>query len=365
MDNIKFIEKIKNCGQNEGQAFPLREELAIFIRAVTEENDENIEETFKYLLSEARKVRDTYYGKDIYLRGLIEFTNYCRNDCFYCGIRRSNKNAERYRLTEDEIMSCCDTGYILGYRTFVLQGGEDLYYTSEKIAEIVRKIKKKYPDCAVTLSIGERSREDYLMWYEAGADRYLLRHETADDIHYRALHPEEMNLDNRKKCLFTLKEIGYQVGSGFMVGSPYQTCYNLADDLIFLNELKPHMIGIGPYVPHKDTQFKDMKAGGLRETLVMIAILRLLFPKTLIPATTSLGTIAKYGREQGILAGANVIMPNLSPVNVRKKYMLYDNKICTGEEAAECKACLEKRVEKTGYRIVDARGDSLVDYRLR
>lgn len=292
------------------------------------------------------------YGDKVYIRGLIEFTNYCRNNCYYCGIRRDNKNAERYRLTKDEILLCCDEGYRLGFRTFVMQGGEDPYYTDEMICDIVTEIKRRYPDCAVTLSIGEKPRESYQAFFDAGADRYLLRHETADSIHYGRLHPEKMSLENRKRCLYDLKDIGYQVGSGFMVGSPYQTTENLISDLRFLQKLKPDMIGIGPYITHADTPFAGFKNGDVMLTLRLVSILRLMFPYALIPSTTALGTIHPQGRELGLKAGANVVMPNLSPVSVRKLYSLYENKICTGEEAAQCRGCLERRVESAGYKIV-------------
>lgn len=292
------------------------------------------------------------YGDKVYIRGLIEFTNYCRNNCYYCGIRRDNKNAERYRLTKDEILLCCNEGYRLGFRTFVMQGGEDPYYTDEMICDIVSEIKRRYPDCAVTLSIGEKQRESYQAFFDAGADRYLLRHETADSIHYGRLHPEKMSLENRKRCLYDLKDIGYQVGSGFMVGSPYQTTENLISDLRFLQKLKPDMIGIGPYITHADTPFAGFKNGDVMLTLRLVSILRLMFPYALIPSTTALGTIHPQGRELGLKAGANVVMPNLSPVSVRKLYSLYENKICTGEEAAQCRGCLERRVESAGYKIV-------------
>lgn len=292
------------------------------------------------------------YGDKVYIRGLIEFTNYCRNNCYYCGIRRDNKNAERYRLTKDEILLCCNEGYRLGFRTFVMQGGEDPYYTDEMICDIVSEIKRRYPDCAVTLSIGEKQRESYQAFFDAGADRYLLRHETADSIHYGRLHPKKMSLENRKRCLYDLKDIGYQVGSGFMVGSPYQTTENLISDLRFLQKLKPDMIGIGPYITHADTPFAGFKNGDVMLTLRLVSILRLMFPYALIPSTTALGTIHPQGRELGLKAGANVVMPNLSPVSVRKLYSLYENKICTGEEAAQCRGCLERRVESAGYKIV-------------
>lgn len=308
---------------------------------------------FNEPLAEAADIRRREnYGNKVYIRGLIEFTNYCRNNCYYCGIRRDNKKAERYRLTKDEILLCCDEGYRLGFRTFVMQGGEDPHYTDEMICDIVSKIKSRYPDCAVTLSIGEKPRESYQAFFDAGADRYLLRHETADPEHYGKLHPEAMSLENRKECLFDLKEIGYQVGSGFMVGSPYQATENLISDLRFLQKLQPDMIGIGPYITHADTPFAEFKSGDVMLTLRLVSILRLMFPYALIPSTTALGTIHPQGRELGLKAGANVVMPNLSPVSVRKLYSLYENKICTGEEAAQCRGCLERRVESAGYKIV-------------
>lgn len=311
----------------------------------------------EYLYSSARAVRKKVYGNAIYMRGLIEFTNYCKNDCFYCGIRRSNLKASRYRLSETEILSACDTGYSLGFRTFVLQGGEDSYYTDSFYCDLIRKIKSTYPDCAITLSIGERSYDSYLSYYQAGADRYLLRHETASCLHYQKLHPANLSLSHRKQCLTWLKEIGYQVVSGFMVGSPYQTKEDLMEDLLYLHDLHPHMIGIGPFISHQDTPFAKEASGTLEDTLFFIAILRLMFPKALIPATTALGTIHPRGRELGILAGANVVMPNLSPKEVRSKYLLYDNKICTGDEAAECRSCMERRMNQIGYQIEVSRGD--------
>jgi biotin synthase len=313
-----------------------------------------------YLFERARFKAQEVYGKNIYLRGLIEFTSYCKNDCFYCGLRAGNKKAERYRLSQAQILDCCKNGYALGFRTFVLQGGEDPHYTDEILINIVKEIKTNYPDCAVTLSIGEREFESYERLREAGADRYLLRHETANNDHYKTLHPDKMSLDNRKNCLHNLKKLGYQIGCGFMVGSPKQTTEHIIDDLMFIKELKPHMVGIGPFIPHCDTPFNNEKAGNMRVTLNLLAILRLMQPNLLIPATTALGTIDAQGRELGILAGANVVMPNLSPVNVRKKYMLYDNKICTGEEAAECAFCMHNRIKKIGYEVAIAKGDCIV-----
>lgn len=343
MDTALLIEKLN-------QTHALRRDEALqLIREGAEYKDK--------LFALARQTAQQSFGHNIFVRGLIEFTNYCKNDCYYCGIRRSNKNATRYRLTRDEILECCRAGYALGFRTFVLQGGEDYTYSDGDIAAIVRAIKQQHPDCAVTLSIGERSRETYKLWRESGADRYLLRHETADFAHYAKLHPAELSAGNRQSCLYTLKELGYQAGAGFMVGSPHQTAENLADDLMFLQKLRPQMIGIGPFIPHHDTPFKDEPAGSVELTLVLLAILRLLFPHVLLPATTALGTLCPGGRVLGIKAGANVIMPNLSPQNVRGKYLLYDNKLHSGAEAAEALELLKQEVAGIGYKIVAARGD--------
>ena len=316
-------------------------------------------ETIEYLAAKAREVREKIYGKEVYLRGLIEFTNYCKNDCLYCGIRRSNKNAERYRLTEEQILSCCESGYKLGFRTFVLQGGEDMYFSDEVLVPLVKEIKKRYPDCALTLSVGEREKDSYQKLFDAGADRYLLRHETADKEHYESLHPAELSFDHRMKCLWDLKEIGYQVGCGMMIGSPNQTVKHLIKDLRFLQEFKPEMVGIGPFIPHHDTPFANCETGSVEITLKLLSIIRIMLPEVLLPATTALGTADGLGREKGILAGANVVMPNLSPTDVRDKYLLYDNKICTGDEAAECIRCMSLRVTKVGYEVVQKRGDHI------
>jgi len=314
-------------------------------------------ELSEYLFEKARQVQIKEYDHDIYIRGLIEFTNYCKNDCYYCGIRKSNKEAKRYRLTKEDILLCCKIGYDLGFRTFVLQGGEDPYFTDDRIVEIVKAIKQNHPDSAITLSIGEKSYESYKAFFDAGADRYLLRHETANREHYKKLHPEIMSNQNRLQCLYNLKEIGYQVGCGFMVGSPFQTVDNIVEDILFIKELNPHMVGIGPFIPHHDTPFAEEGQGTLELTLFLLGIVRLMLPRVLLPSTTALGTIDKRGREMGILAGANVVMPNLSPIEVRDKYLLYDNKICTKDEAAECILCLKKRIEGIGYNISISRGD--------
>ncbi|HEZ7985300.1 MAG TPA: [FeFe] hydrogenase H-cluster radical SAM maturase HydE [Ruminococcus sp.] len=309
------------------------------------------------LAERADEVRRRYYGVKVFLRGLIEISSYCRNDCLYCGIRRSNCTAERYRLAPDEILECCEIGYKLGFRTFVMQGGEDMSFTDDVMVALISEIRRRYPDCAITLSLGERSRESYKRMKEAGADRYLLRHEAADEELYRRLHPESMRLSSRKECLYTLRELGYQVGAGFMVGSPFQTVENLISDLRFMQELRPHMIGIGPFVPHHSTPFAAEKGGTLGLTLRMLGIIRLMFPRVLLPATTALGTIAPNGRELGLKTGCNVVMPNLSPASVRKKYDLYDNKLSFGEEAAEGKAALCRQILSAGYEAVSERGD--------
>lgn len=331
-----------------------KEEYVMLLKA-----SEDAEERER-LKTEAVRLRKKYYGDKVFTRGLIEFTNYCKNDCYYCGIQRSNRNARRYRLTKEEILECCKEGYGLGFRTFVLQGGEDPWFTDERMVEIIRGIKETYPDCALTLSIGEKTYESYRKFREAGADRYLLRHETADDAHYRMLHPASMKLETRKNCLYDLKALGYQVGAGFMVGSPGQTLETLAEDLKFLKELQPHMVGIGPFLPHHETRFAGEKAGSVDMTLFLLSVIRILLPKVLLPATTALGTADPRGREKGIEAGANVVMPNLSPVRNRKQYELYDHKICTGDEAAECRVCLARRMQSVGYRLVDERGDAVV-----
>lgn len=331
----------------------LSKEEFVRLLAISEKDD------IDYLTERAKSVRDDIYGKRVFIRGLIEISNYCKNDCYYCGIRRSNNNAQRYRLSKEQILSCCENGYELGFRTFVMQGGEDAFFKDDVVCDIVSSIKERYPDCAVTLSLGERSTESYRKMKEAGADRYLLRHETFDNTHYNKLHPVELDPENRKRCLRDLKALGYQTGTGIMVGSPYQTLENIAEDLLFIKELNPEMIGIGPFIPHKDTPFKNFESGTMEMTLRLISILRLLCPKALIPATTALGTISPQGREKGILAGANVIMPNLSPKEDRKKYMLYNDKLSDGEEAAEGLNKLKESMRKIGYEIVEDRGDCI------
>ena len=310
-----------------------------------------------YAAELARKTSKQYFGNRVYIRGLIEFSSYCKNNCYYCGLRCGNQKAERYRLSEAEILCCCENGYELGFRTFVLQGGEDAFYTDDKMISLIRKIKERFADCAITLSIGEKEESSYRSFFEAGADRYLLRHETADTAHYRMLHPQEMSLEHRLNCLYQLKEIGYQTGCGFMVGSPGQTPETLAEDMLFISRFHPQMVGIGPFLPHKDTPFGAKPQGNYELTLFLLSLIRIMEKHVVLPATTALGTIHPQGREAGILAGANVVMPNLSPLSVRKKYSLYDNKICTGDEAAECIRCLAGRMEGIGYEIVCDRGD--------
>ncbi|MDR2553534.1 MAG: [FeFe] hydrogenase H-cluster radical SAM maturase HydE [Treponema sp.] len=313
------------------------------------------------LFAAARAAREEHYGREVYFRGLIEFTNYCKNDCLYCGIRRSNSQAGRYRLSPGQILECCRLGDTLGFKTFVLQGGEDPWFTDDRLCGIVESIRAEFPGHAITLSVGERSRNSYEALFKAGANRYLLRHETAAGAHYAALHPPGMSLSSRRQCLHALKEIGYQVGAGFMTGSPFQTPECLLEDLRFLQNLEPHMVGIGPFIPAADTPFADQPAGALGLTLRMVALVRLLLPRVLLPATTALGTLAANGREEALRAGANVVMPNLSPQRVRKLYALYDNKICTGDEAAECVRCMSLRIRASGFvPAMAVRGDSKV-----
>ena len=341
----KLIDKLRTAGSLSKSEF---EELINCDKNTAEE-----------LRQTAEKLRIENYGHDIYIRGLIEFTNFCKQDCLYCGIRKSNLNCQRYRLSEDDIMECCREGYRLGFRTFVLQGGEDAFFNDDRLCSIIEKIKGEYPDCALTLSVGEKPYQSYKRFYDCGADRYLLRHETANAEHFAKLHPKSQTLESRKECLLALKEIGYQVGCGFMVGSPYQTVGTLAEDLLFIKELNPQMVGIGPFIHHNDTPFRNFPDGTLELTLKLLSIIRVMLPKVLLPATTALATIDPIGREKGILAGANVVMPNLSPVSVRKKYQLYENKVCTGEESAQCKGCLEARIRSVGCRIAVNRGDSM------
>lgn len=318
--------------------------------------DHITESDVDYLVEKAHEVRMNIYGDRVFMRGLIEFTNYCKCNCLYCGIRAENGNVERYRLDNEDILKSCETGYWLGYRTFVLQGGEDPYFTDERLVEMVEAIKKRFPDCAITLSIGERSRESYEKLYAAGADRYLLRHETASKELYESIHPK-MSFENRRNCLYTLKEIGFQVGAGFMVGLPGQENKHLVEDLRFLKELEPHMVGIGPFIPHHDTPLSEETGGTVEKTVILLAIVRLMLPEVLLPATTALGSLDNLGREKGVKAGANVVMPNLSPTDVRAKYLLYDGKICTGDEAAECRKCIEGRINRAGFKIDMSRGD--------
>lgn len=351
MNNTQRIQTL-----SQGKALP-QEELCVLLDTCTAQDRE-------YAAAEARKTADQYYGKKIYFRGLIEFTNYCKNNCYYCGIQAGNKKVSRYRMTPEVIYECCQWGYEAGFRTFVLQGGEDPFFTDEKVEELVKTVKNRYPDCAVTLSIGEKSRESYQRYFDAGADRYLLRHETACPVHYGKLHPSQQTLENRMRCLRDLKEIGFQTGCGMMVGSPWQTSRELAMDLLFIQEFQPQMVGIGPFIPHHDTRFKDFPPGTLTDTLFLLSLIRLIQPRVLLPATTALGTIASDGREQGILAGANVVMPNISPMELRKNYLLYDNKIGTRDDASESQRRLQESIEAIGYQVVTDRGDYLWEDKL-
>lgn len=326
------------------------------LKMLIEDESDN---TAEYLAKRADEIRRRHYGNKVFLRGLIEISSYCKNDCLYCGIRRSCKSAERYRLDRQQILDCADIGYKLGLRTFVMQGGEDAFFTDEYVCGIISELRQRYPDCAITLSLGERSAESYRKMKAAGADRYLLRHETASQELYSKIHPQEMTLDNRIKCLYNLKETGFQTGAGFMVGIPWQTSDDIVKDIRFLQELQPQMIGIGPFIPHKDTPFRDEEGGSPCLTLRLLGIIRLMFPKVLLPATTALGTASENGRIAGLKTGCNVIMPNISPEDARKKYNLYDNKLVSGSETAEGISLLKAEIEAAGYTVSDERGDCL------
>ncbi len=345
MQNLPLIEKLQKTRHLDEKEY----ERLILTRTPEEE---------KVLASYALSARRAVYGPSVFFRGLIEISSFCKNDCRYCGIRRSNKNAERVRLSDGEILSCCAEGYRLGFRTFVMQGGEDPFFTDERLVPLIREIKKRWPDCAVTLSLGERERESYIRLKEAGADRYLLRHETADLAHYRLLHPAEMSFENRMRCLDTLKELGYQTGCGFMVGSPGQTAAHLSKDLAFIEKFQPAMCGIGPFIPHRDTEYAADPAGSVSLTLFLLSVIRLIHPAILLPATTALGTLDPEGREKGILCGANVIMPNLSPASVRRSYSLYDGKTCNGDEAALSLKRLAEAIQNNGDTLTSGRGDT-------
>lgn len=341
---FNFEENVKK------QSFT-KEELKYLLKHC---DDESLRKEIAYY---ARQVADEVYGKAIYMRGLVEFSNYCRNDCYYCGIRCSNQNVSRYRLDKEEILACFDEGYKLGFKSFVMQSGEDFSYKDEDLCEIITKMKQKYPDCALTLSIGEKSFDSYQKYKACGVDRFLLRHETINKHHYELLHPNNMSQANRIRCLNDLKALGYQVGCGIMVGSPYQSIEHIIEDLMFMKAFNPHMIGVGPFIPHHQTPFKEFKQGSLNLTLMILSIIRIMLPKVLLPSTTALGSIHEYGRELGILAGCNVVMPNLSPYSLRKQYSLYDNKRYSGSESAQCLEELNERFKKIGYHLESSRGD--------
>lgn len=310
-----------------------------------------------YLYKKGYEMKHQFYQNRVYLRGLIEISNYCKMGCRYCGINNKVDSVDRYRLTVDEILNCCDIGYNLGYRTFVIQSGEDSFYTDEVVSMMLKEIKEKYKDIRVTLSLGERTKESFQKLFDSGADRYLLRHEAASKRLYEHLHPSFMSFENRIECLNNLKEIGYQVGGGFMVGSPTQTNSDLVEDLIFLKSLKPHMVGIGPYLCHSDTELAGNESGTLTETLIMVALTRLILPKSLLPATTALGSLDKIGREKALKVGANVMMPNISPTENRDKYEIYQNKICTTDTSDQCRNCIEARIVGVGHEIDLGVGD--------
>ena len=331
-----------------------KKELAELIE---EHSREEIPDLSVWPYSAAKKVRDSVYGNKVFVRGLVEFTSYCGRDCLYCGLRRSNMEAQRYRLRREEILFCCEAGYMLGFRSFVMQGGEDAYFTDRKLCGIVEAVRTRFPECAITLSAGERSAESYRALKSAGADRYLLRHETADPLHYSRLHPPEQTLESRKSCLYALREAGFYVGAGFMVGTPGQMPETLAEDLVFLRELQPHMVGIGPFLPHHATPLAGEAPGGISLTLLMLALTRLTLPTSLLPSTTALASVHPHGRVWGLEVGANVVMPNISPAEVRGAYSIYDGKLVSGSEAAEGLERLVKELKQVGYVAEFTRGD--------
>ncbi len=344
MMNKKLIDKLY------GGTMLSKEELVSLIGATAEDG-------IQYLCEKANQKKEAVYGKSVYIRGLIEFTNFCKNDCYYCGIRCSNKKAVRYRLSLTDILSACEQGDALGIETFVLQGGEDPYFTDDKILEIISAIKRKYPKKALTLSVGEKPYESYQKYKNVGADRYLLRHETITVEHYKKLHPKILSIENRVKCLHALKELGFQTGAGMMVGSPYQRDEHLAEDLLFLRKFQPHMVGIGPFIHHNHTPFQNFPDGSVDKTIKMVALTRLLLPNALIPSTTALATLSNDGRKQALLSGANVVMPNLTPLPVRGNYLLYQNKIATGTETGESFQLLKEEIEAIGLTVDLSRGD--------
>ena len=343
--------------ENEKRILRLKEERKLSKEDWTALIATHTEAEREFAAAIAREIAESRFGKNVYFRGIVEYSNICKNDCYYCGIRKSNACVSRYRLTEEEILESCREGYAIGYRTFVLQGGEDGWWTDEKAVPLVSVIRREFPDCAITLSMGERSEESCRKLFEAGADRYLLRHETATPEHYRQLHPGDMTLETRMECLRTLRRIGYQTGAGMMVGSPGQTAEHLAADMVFLSAFQPEMVGIGPFLPHKDTPFRDEKPGSAEMTLFLLALTRIMLPDVLLPATTALGTLQGDGRKNGVLHGCNVVMPNLSPMSVRKKYMLYNEKAGIGLTAEESLALLTKQMEEIGYSVLRTRGD--------
>lgn len=344
MNNVEIIDKLNREKKLESAQWHK------LISSFSKEDKE-------YARNIAQKITEEKFGNKVFFRGIIEFSNICNNDCLYCGIRHSNDKASRYCLTKKEIMLSCKEGYKLGYRTFVLQGGENEFVKSENFINLIRDIKSKYPDCAITLSVGECERKFYEEMYLAGADRYLLRHESADEEHYKKLHPKDMSLKNRIRCLRDLKEIGFQTGCGIMVGSPYQTPETLVKDMEFICEFNPAMVGIGPFIPHKDTPFANFETGSQDLTLFLLSLIRIMNEDILLPATTALGTVDQEGLIKGIQSGCNVIMPNVSPQNVRKKYMLYNEKLGTNFSAKESLEFLKTQMKSINREIVVGRGD--------
>lgn len=306
-----------------------------------------------WLFSLADKIRHDNVGDGVHLRGLIEFSNICKRSCKYCGLRAADKFIDRYRISSDEIVSYAEHAVKTGYKTIVLQSGEDEYFTTDRICEIISRIKKL--GAALTLSIGERSFEDYKAFKESGADRYLIRIETTDRNLYKKMHPH-MDFDNRLRCLKDLKTLGYEVGTGCLVGLPEQSIDSLADDILFFKEIDADMVGIGPFIPHPHTPLKDASNGSFILALKVMALTRILLPDINIPATTAMETLNPNGRIIALKSGANVVMPNVTTTEYRAKYEIYPNKICINENPDKCRECISAKIKSIGRTVSTSYG---------
>lgn len=301
-----------------------------------------------WLFSLADKTREEYVGDEVHLRGLIEFSNICKRQCKYCGLRCEDKFIDRYRISKENIISYAEHAVNMGYKTIVLQSGEDEYYNTDLMCEIIEGIKKL--GVALTLSIGEKTYEEYKAFKEAGADRYLIRIETTDKTLYNQMHPN-MDFDNRVRCLGDLGRLGYEVGTGCLVGLPNQTIESLADDILFFKEINADMVGIGPFIPHPHTPLKDSATGSFTLALKVMALTRILLKDINIPATTAMETLNPNGRIIALQSGANVVMPNVTTTEYRAKYEIYPNKICINENPDKCKGCISAKIQSIGRSV--------------